>query len=64
MVTGKGRGFPRAGDPRRDEMKTPDDVSAMVRLKAYRGLRAKPKFEGRVRSRSSRSRGIRPYALR
>ena len=34
MVTGKGRGFPRAGDLRRDEMKTPDDVSAMVRLKA------------------------------
>jgi transposase len=25
---------PRWGDPRRDEMKTPDDVSAMVRLKA------------------------------
>ncbi len=25
---------PRSGLPRRDEMKTPDDVSAMVRLKA------------------------------
>ena len=28
------QGSPRLGDPRRDEMKTPDDVSAMVRLKA------------------------------
>lgn len=25
---------PRLGLPRRDEMRTPDDVSAMVRLKA------------------------------
>ena len=30
----EGQSSPRWGDPRRDEMKTPDDVSAMVRLKA------------------------------
>lgn len=34
MVMREGQGLPRWGDPRRDEMKTPDDVSAMVRLKA------------------------------
>lgn len=34
MVRVQERGSPRLDDPRRDEMKTPDDVSAMVRLKA------------------------------
>jgi hypothetical protein len=28
-----GEGFPQMGHLRRDEMKTPDDVAAMVRLK-------------------------------
>jgi len=34
MMMQEGQGSPRWGNPRRDEMKTPDDVSAMVRLKA------------------------------
>ena len=34
MMMEEGQCSPRLGDPRRDEMKTPDDVSAMVRLKA------------------------------
>ena len=34
MTMREAQSHPRWGDPRRDEMKTPDDVSAMVRLKA------------------------------
>jgi DNA invertase Pin-like site-specific DNA recombinase len=32
MMMQEGQGSPRWGNRRRDEMKTPDDVSAMVRL--------------------------------
>ncbi len=34
MMRNDGQGSPRWHDPRRTEMKAPDDVSAMVRLKA------------------------------
>ena len=34
MIVEEAQISPRWGEPRRDEMKTPDDVSAMVRLKA------------------------------
>src|SRR3954469_16573837 len=34
MTRNEEQGSPRWDDPRRTEMKTPDDVSAMVRLKA------------------------------
>ena len=40
MDSMKGEGFPQMGHLRRDEMKTPDDVAAKVRLKQLGGAQS------------------------